>query len=227
MEDTTVSLKGMEMDATDPAVAELLDRLLLGVLSRAASIARSSVPSGREELQAAVALGRFYAEQGYSVAGLFRTIQRVGERSTWLAPPVAQPWPQPVQVWHDALATVLQEVCAVALLAYEREQRRRQRTELQAAQDIAVRHTALAIVDMLVQSLSLVYGYAELLENWADLDEDVRRLVREIYSGAARLNADLDRVRRLCRYVTRSYGQELEVLDIERAAAAEPAAPQA
>ncbi len=226
MEGTTVHLEGMEMGATDPAAAELLDRLLLGVLSRAASIARSAVPAGREELQVAATLGRFYAEQGYSAAGLFRTIYRLGERSAWLAPPVAQPWPRPVQVWHDALATVLQEVCAVALLAYEREQRRRHRTGLQAAQDIAVRHTALAIVDMLVQSLSLVYGYAELLENWADLDQDVRRLVREIYSGAARLNADLDRVRRLSRYVTRRYGQDLEVLDLERAAAAEPVTPQ-
>ncbi|HEY7065968.1 MAG TPA: response regulator [Chloroflexota bacterium] len=95
--------------------------------------------------------------------------------------------------------------------------RQRLEAERQTAQDQAVRHMALAIPDALNQSLSEVYGYAELLVNRAGADPSARELCARMREATDRLVAKVDELANAARYVTKRYGTDIEVLDVKRA----------
>jgi DNA-binding response OmpR family regulator len=101
--------------------------------------------------------------------------------------------------------------------------RQRLESERQAAQDQAIRHMALAIPDAVNQSLSEVYGYAEMLASRADADPAARDLCRRIHDASSRLVATVDQLANAARYVTKRYGRDIEVLDLQRASGPPPA----
>ncbi len=105
--------------------------------------------------------------------------------------------------------------------------RDRLEAERQAAQDQAIRHMALAIPDAVNQSLSEVYGYAELLAHRPGADPAAQELCARIREATDRLVAIVDRLANAAHYVTKRYGTDIEVLDVARASGGDaPAAAQ-
>ncbi|HLH20896.1 MAG TPA: response regulator [Chloroflexota bacterium] len=98
--------------------------------------------------------------------------------------------------------------------------RERLEAERQTAQDQAIRHMALAIPDAVNQSLSEVYGYAELLANRPGADPAAQELCARIREATDRLVAIIDQLANAARYVTKRYGADIEVLDVKRASEA-------
>jgi DNA-binding response OmpR family regulator len=97
------------------------------------------------------------------------------------------------------------------------EARARLEQERQAAQDQAIRHMALAIPDAVNQSLSEVYGYAELLASRPGADPCSQELCDRLRVATGRLVATIDQLANAVRYVTKRYGGDVEVLDVQRA----------
>jgi DNA-binding response OmpR family regulator len=95
--------------------------------------------------------------------------------------------------------------------------RERLEAERQMAQDQAIRHMALAIPDAVNQSLSEVYGYAELLANRPGADPAAKELCARLREATDCLVATIDQLANAARYVTKRYGADIEVLDLERA----------
>jgi len=103
------------------------------------------------------------------------------------------------------------------------QHRQRLEAERQTAQDQAVRHMALAIPDAVNQSLSEVYGYAELIANRPNADPTVKELCARMRDATDRLVATVDQLANVARYVTKRYGASIEVLDVQRASETLPA----
>lgn len=101
--------------------------------------------------------------------------------------------------------------------------RARLEAERQTAQDQAIRHMALAIPDAVNQSLSEVYGYAELIANRPGADPAVKELCSRMREATDRLVATVDQLSNAARYVTKRYGPSIEVLDVKRASETSPA----
>jgi DNA-binding response OmpR family regulator len=101
--------------------------------------------------------------------------------------------------------------------------RERLEAERQTAQDQAIRHMALAIPDAVNQSLSEVYGYAELIANRPGADPAVKELCARMREATDRLVATVDRLSNAAHYVTKRYGPSIEVLDVQRASEPAPA----
>jgi DNA-binding response OmpR family regulator len=95
--------------------------------------------------------------------------------------------------------------------------RTRLEAERQTAQDQAVRHMALAIPDAVNQSLSEVYGYAELIANRPGADPAAKELCARMREATDRLVAIIDQLANAAHYVTKRYGADIEVLDVQRA----------
>jgi DNA-binding response OmpR family regulator len=94
---------------------------------------------------------------------------------------------------------------------------RQSEIERQTAQDQAIRHMALAIPDAVNQSLSEVYGYAELLANRPGADPAAKELCARMRDATDRLVATIDQLANAAHYVTKRYGADIEVLDVKRA----------
>jgi DNA-binding response OmpR family regulator len=103
--------------------------------------------------------------------------------------------------------------------------RERLMAERQAAQDQAIRHMALAIPDAVNQNLGEVYRYSELLGQHPAADPTIGELCQRLHDATTRLVATVDQLANAARYVTKHYGADREVLDVERAAAAVRADP--
>lgn len=87
-----------------------------------------------------------------------------------------------------------------------------------AAQAEAAINTARAVAHEVLQPLSEVIGYSELLRQSPRSLQQVEELCGAIH-GAARRAADLiHRFQRTTRYVAKSYGPGLELLDLEQSA---------
>jgi two-component system OmpR family response regulator len=95
--------------------------------------------------------------------------------------------------------------------------RARLESERQTAQDQAIRHMALAIPDAVNQSLSEVYGYAELIANRPGADPAAKELCARMREATDRLVATIDQLANAAHYVTKRYGADIEVLDVKRA----------
>jgi len=102
------------------------------------------------------------------------------------------------------------------------EARARFEVERQTAQDQAIRHMALAIPDAVNQSLSEVYGYAELLANRPGAHPAAQELCARMRDATDRLVATIDQLSNAAHYVTKHYGANIEVLDVKRASQAKP-----
>jgi CheY-like chemotaxis protein len=101
--------------------------------------------------------------------------------------------------------------------------RERLESERQTAQDQAIRHMALAIPDAVNQSLSEVYGYAELIASRPGADPMAKELCTRMRQATERLVATVDQLSNAARYVTKRYGESIEVLDVQRASESAPA----
>jgi DNA-binding response OmpR family regulator len=93
-------------------------------------------------------------------------------------------------------------------------------SERRAAQNRAIRLMGLAISDAVNDSLTEIYGYAELLAARANSDAELCELSDRLQQASHHLVAVVEQLAGARECVTKRYGAELEVLDVERAALA-------
>ncbi len=203
---------------TEGALRRALDSVLLGVLVGAAMPDVTSAESLAEACQQSTIIGRQYAARGRSATAVVRVYQQLLERIQQLVPPLTGLQTEEVLLWHERLRRSLDDLLLIALVAFERERRVRSIADRRRAQDQAVQHMAATVRDTLHQSLTLLYGYVELLAARPEIGPEVRELLEEVVHASNRITADAHRLAAARRYVTRSPSPGAAQLDLDLAA---------
>jgi signal transduction histidine kinase len=100
-------------------------------------------------------------------------------------------------------------------------EQRRSEAALQAAEQRATRLQTAAEIGATVshelnQPLAVITGYLELLRDRSPLTDQQARMFREMEAAAAEMERRIREIERLRDYVTKSYGEGLTVIDLEK-----------
>jgi signal transduction histidine kinase len=206
----------------DEALPWAGDAVLLDVLVAAAPRSPANAAALANVYERSAAIGRQYAARGAGAAAVVCVYQQLLARLRQLVPPLADPQTVEVLRWQECLRRGLDDLLHVALVAFERERRVRGQTDRQRAQDEAVQHMSATIRDTLHQSLSLLYGYTELLAVRSEASPELQELLDEILHAAGRVAADAHRLAAARRHVTRTASPGASQLDLDRATEPNP-----